>query len=152
MRDGGKYLGRPTVMNEETLKKLRDAYLADCSDEEACLLAEISPKTLYTYQTSNPNYLETKALLRNNIGLRAKRKIFSAVSENSADARWYLERRRSDEYGTKQSFDIVNKVDDQTLIERLKSLAIHGLLDADDKSGEPEQVPVSTDPNQEVLS
>ena len=49
-------------MTAETLDKLRQAFLLGCTDDEACLLAEIAPVTLYAYQKVTPGYSKQKEL------------------------------------------------------------------------------------------
>ena len=37
-----------------------------CTDDEACLHAEITPATLYNYQNANPEFLEQQEYWKNN--------------------------------------------------------------------------------------
>lgn len=143
MYDGG----RPTVCTPDVLKKLEQAFLAECSDEEACQFAGISPATLYNYQKAHPGYLEHKRLLKQNVGAAAKLRLAQAIPESAQDARWYLERKRSDQYGAKQVIEVTHKVDDKQLIDSLRQLMIESsttgsadVIDAEYSTTEPDNL------------
>lgn len=90
--------GRPTVMTDETLQVLREAFLLDCTDEEACFKANISPSTLYNYQVSNPEYLELKKSYKQNPFLLARQSVIDGFVGNPDLALKYLERKKKDEF------------------------------------------------------
>lgn len=93
--------GRPTVMTEETLQLLREAFLLDCTDEEACFKANISPSTLYNYQVEHPEYLEEKKALKQNPFLLARESVIGGFS-NPELALKYLERKKKGEFSLRQ--------------------------------------------------
>lgn len=93
--------GRPTVMNDQTLNKLRDAFLMGCSDREACFYADISLQTLYNYQKDNPEYLEQKAMWKENPILKARNTVYKSLDQDDM-AKWYLERKKRNEFATRQ--------------------------------------------------
>ncbi len=95
--------GRPTKMTEGVLKKLGEAFLMGCTDEEACIFAEISPQTLYNFQEKNKKFLEKKELWKQNPVLKARTTIFNDL-DRPESARWYLERKKKDEFAPKQEF------------------------------------------------
>ena len=89
--------GPKPKMTEETLAKLREAWLWGCSDEEACLHANISTKTLNLYQNANPEFNEGKKSLKKNPILKARRTIVDNIStiDNSgkpSTAMWFASR------------------------------------------------------------
>jgi len=90
--------GRPSKITEITLHKLEEVFALGGSDKEACFYADISPSTLYNYQTENPDFLERKELLKENPILLARRTVVSEISRNPHIAFKYLERRRRDEF------------------------------------------------------
>jgi len=94
--------GRPTVMTPETLGKLREAFLMDCSDEEACLFAKISPDTLYEYQKKHPEYAEEKRLMKQNPFLVARRSVLNTMERDGELALKYLERKKKLEFSLRQ--------------------------------------------------
>ncbi len=87
--------GRPTVMTPEVLQKLDDAFMAEASDEAACFIAGISPGTLYKYQRENPEYINRKERLKDDVRLRARMSVARAIrtEERPDTAKWYLERK-----------------------------------------------------------
>lgn len=90
--------GRPTRMTIEVLNKLNEAFAFDCTDEEACLYAEITPKTLYNYQKKSPEFLQRKQLLKQTPFLLARQSIISGFKGNPEIALKYMERKKKDEF------------------------------------------------------
>lgn len=97
--------GRPKVINQTTLGKLREAFLWGCTDREACLYAGINPDTLYEYQKKNPKYTEQKDIYKSNPVLIARKSVIDALSSDPHLALKYLERKKSDEFSLKQTID-----------------------------------------------
>lgn len=105
-------VGRPTVMTEETIRKLEEAFLRGLSDREASLFADIAPSTLYLYCQENPGFSERKELLKENVKMRAKINISDGVAaegiRSNSDkslSQWYLERKDKE---FKQKSDITS--------------------------------------------
>ena len=96
-------VGRPTVMTETMIGKLELLFARGLSDREACLIANISPSTLYDYCNENPDFAERKELLKENIKTQAKLNVAEAIEKKDVDiSKWYLERKAKDEFSTKQ--------------------------------------------------
>lgn len=91
-------VGRPTKMTEETLKKLDEAFLLGCTDEEACFYADISHQTLYNYQKDNVEYVERKEALKQNPFLLARTSVIDGFKKNPELALKYLERKKKNEF------------------------------------------------------
>lgn len=95
-------IGRPSVFdNPETLRKLEEAFAMGCTDTEACLYADIAPSTLYKYQVENPDFVERKQQLKENPILLARQTVINDL-ENPETAKWFLERKRKDEFASRQ--------------------------------------------------
>lgn len=92
--------GRPSKMTPEVLNKLEQAFLLGCTDQEACLLADISPNTLNLYQRANPLFYERKLQLKESPTVKARATIVADL-DSPESAKWYLERKRKDEFSTK---------------------------------------------------
>lgn len=90
--------GRPTVMTEEVLRKLEEAFLLGCSDREACLMADIAPVTLYEYQKLNPEYVERKESLKENPILIARTTVVNGLRSDADLSMKFLERKKKDEF------------------------------------------------------
>lgn len=100
-------VGRPTVMDELTLKKLDECFANGGTDIQACFIANISTQTLYNYQHEHPEYIERKQALKDMIAYQAKLKIKHDLETElgSKTAQWYLERKDKD---FKQKTDITS--------------------------------------------
>lgn len=85
-------------MDENTLKILDEAFALGCSDTEACLMANISPKTLYNYQNENPEYLQRKNQLKETPVLIARTAVVRSLKQNPQLALQYLERKKKAEF------------------------------------------------------
>lgn len=94
--------GRPTIMTPDIVNKLEQAFSMGCSDLEACLYAGISKQTLYNYQAKNPEFVDRKEQLKEQLVLKARTVIANALNEkDKVTAQWYLERKAKNEFSTK---------------------------------------------------
>lgn len=109
-------MGRPTVMTEQVLEALRQAFLIGATNVEAAHYAGITEKTLYNYIEKNPEYLQTIEALKSEPILKAKQMIVKNIDRDIKNAQWYLERKAKREYG--------NNVDLTTDGEKLEGLVI----------------------------
>ena len=97
-----KKTGRPTIMTPDVVGKLEQAFSLGCSDLEACLYAGISKQALYDYQSRNPSFVDRKAILKENLVLKARSVIAGSLNNKDENtAKWYLERKKKDEFGTR---------------------------------------------------
>ena len=64
--------GRPTKMTEEVIQKLESAFIAGCTDLEACCYADISKTALYDYCQKNDEFAERKETLKNQPVMQAR--------------------------------------------------------------------------------
>ena len=94
-------VGRPSVMTSEVLEKLKYAYMADSTDEEACIYAGISTAVLYKYQKRIPEFKEQKREWKQRPVLAARVKVVNDIPQNIETAKWYLERKRKNEFSAK---------------------------------------------------
>ena len=98
-----KGVGRPTVMTQARLDKLEEAFAMGCTDLEACFYADISVDALYKYQRENPEYIKRKEALKEQPVLKARKVVVDALDDGDKDmSKWYLERRKKDEFSTRQ--------------------------------------------------
>jgi hypothetical protein len=86
--------GRPTVMTPETIAKLEEAYLFDCTDVEACFYADIDKATLYRYQVKHPEFCDKKEALKSSTLMKAKKIQWDDLDRNdSGIAQKVIERK-----------------------------------------------------------
>lgn len=98
--------GRPTVMTEEVLRKLDDAWIARATIAEAALIADISEESIYKYKKDNPEYSKKIDELKNLTTLHARKNVNKEISKgNIGVSQWHLERRDPD-YKPKSSNDV----------------------------------------------
>lgn len=119
--------GRPTVMTDKTLGKLKEAFLLDCTDEEACLFADISPSTLYEYQELNPEFSEKKKAWKQHPFLTARKTLIRAIKKSPQYALEYLKRKKKDEFSERSEHTGA----DGAPIEISHKVDLTGLSDAD---------------------
>jgi hypothetical protein len=99
-------MARPTVMTEEVIAKLEEAFAWGCTDIEACLWADIAPATLYQYQEKNPEFTERKAALKETPILLARSTVVKGLKNDTDLALKYLDRKKKDEFSTKTESDV----------------------------------------------
>lgn len=89
--------GRPSIMTENVVAKLRFAFIMGSSDVEACTLSGINKATLYRYQSKHPDFCDQKVHLRSYMKLRARMTILRNINDMNI-AKWYLERKATKEF------------------------------------------------------
>lgn len=88
--------------NLEKKTKLEQAFAIGCTDEEACSYAEISPDQLYYYENNiDKEFRVRKQELKQKPILKAKQTIVKNL-DNPEHAKWYLERKKKDEFSQRQ--------------------------------------------------
>jgi len=97
-------VGRPTVMTEETIRKLEEVFAIGGSDSEACFYADISKESLYAYCREHPEFTDRKEALKEKPILKARQTIVKAL-DDPKDAQWFLERKRKNEFSVKQELE-----------------------------------------------
>ena len=116
-----KRMARPTIFTEELLQKLEEAFAWGCTDDEACVYADISPSSLYNYQNEKPEFLERKELLKTKPILKARRIVIEAMEKNPTLAFKFLERKRRDEFGEQAHYALVSdRADEREKIEEMR--------------------------------
>ena len=96
----------PVKLTPEVVKKLEEAFSLDCSIGEACFYADISRQTYYSWINSFPEYQERFDKLRERPVLIARKTVVKSLDEDPDMAMRYLERKRKDEFSTKQEIGI----------------------------------------------
>ena len=100
-------VGRPTVMTQEVIEKLEEAFSIGATDKEACFLAKISMATLYNYCQDKKEFLERKEALKDMVKYQARKNVAEAIQEGDKPlSQWYLERKAKDEFSQKTEQDL----------------------------------------------
>ena len=94
--------GRPSVFTPDTIQKLEYAYSIGCTDTESALYANISLSALYNYISNNPDFKESRDMLKRKPVLLAKKTVYDSMEDgDTVTAKWLLEHKASDEYNTR---------------------------------------------------
>lgn len=112
-------MARPTVMTPEVIAKLEEAFAWGCSDVEACLWADIAPKTLYVYQEKKPEFVQRKEQLKETPIMLARKSVLRGIKNNPELALKLLERKKKAEYSLRQELTGADGKDLPTPIMRL---------------------------------
>jgi len=107
--------GRPTMMTPETIKKLKEAFSQGFSIDNACIWAEISKPTFYSYCDKEEGFLDYCKTLQKKPLIKSIVVINKALDEGDVStAKWYAERKAKDEFSlkteTEHSGEIKSKV------------------------------------------
>jgi len=98
-------VGRPSVMTQETIDKLEEAFSWGCTDIEACLNADIDKSTLYKYQQAHPEFIDRKETLKSNPIRKARLSVVNKLEDDPRLAMEFLKNKKSDEFNTKKTID-----------------------------------------------
>lgn len=101
-RKKGKKRGRRTVMTKKVLDNLKEAFLLDCTDEEACAKAGIGTTTLYRYLKQNPEFRDKIQAWKQNMFLIARKSMARDIETDGKLALAYMERKKKDEFSPRQ--------------------------------------------------
>jgi hypothetical protein len=102
----GVKAGRPSVITEDILRKLEEAFSVGATDIEACFLANISKTTLYDYQKKNSEFTERKEALKDMLKYQARVNVSKEINKGNLEAsRWYLERKAKEEFSSRQDLN-----------------------------------------------
>lgn len=98
--------GRPTVMTEQVILKLRECFSFGLSDARSCKVAGISEPTLYKYQVENPEFINEKETLKQDLIMKAAKTISESL-DDPKNAQWLLERRDKENYSTRTESSVL---------------------------------------------
>lgn len=102
--------GRPSKYTEDILLKLKTAYLMGCNDENAAAYAEIGPRSIYEWKNKMPGFSQLIEGWKRNPFLKAEATIYKNLDKEDT-AKWFLERRAKDQYGTRTELTGANGQD-----------------------------------------
>ena len=132
---------RPKELNEVAWEAIIEAWENGLSDREAAFRAskksgqEVTADDLRKWCKENPELGELRANLQSDLLSEAKLTVADALrNKDTRTARWYLERKASDEFSTKQAVAFEGAVVELSLEEkerRLKELVENALTDGE---------------------
>lgn len=141
-KNGGKRPGRPRGVTPEIVLKLEAAARIGCNLNECLLYAGIGKAAYYHFVEDNPDFPDRLELLRNSPVLKARENSARLLEDGDAiHTRWYLERKRREEFQLSQSIDMTGSI--SVAIDD-KEKALHdfliGFKGADSPSAPPDAV------------
>lgn len=107
--------GRPTVMTESTIGKLKEGFAQGFSVRNACIWADISQDTYFEYCKKHPSFSDQCKTLQQKPLIKSILVINKALNEGDVGtAKWYAERKAKDEFSlkteTEHSGEVKSKV------------------------------------------
>lgn len=112
--------GRPTKINQETVRKLEMTASLDCTVSEMCFYADISRDTYYRWMKENKELSDRLTGLRNRPILKARQEVIKGLEGNPEFALKYLERKLPGEFGIRQKIEGVQVQQVTTLMDVIK--------------------------------
>jgi len=92
--------GRPTVMTSEVCRRIEEVAALGGSVEEMAIYGLIHKDTIYSYLKEHPEYSDKIDALRERPILKARNTIIAGLDQPE-NAKWYLERKRRNEFSSK---------------------------------------------------
>lgn len=117
-------------ITQQTINNLIKAFSMGCTDNEACLMANISLSTLYAFQTINKSFVDKKNKLKDKPLLQARTKVIKDIDKDTNTAKWYLERKAKTEFG--KSIEEKAHITNNNIV--VSESEAHNLLDTLNKS------------------
>lgn len=94
---------RPPKITPAVLSKLEEWFAYSLTDEECCLFADISPKTLYRYIEDNPKFRQRKEILKRQPNITAKMNWANEIKKWTYNSsKEWLERKAKSEFSLRQ--------------------------------------------------
>jgi len=94
--------GRPTIMTEATIGKLKEGFAQGFSVRNACIWADINQDTYFEYCKKHPNFSDQCKTLQQKPLIKSILVINKALNEGDVStAKWYAERKAKDEFSLK---------------------------------------------------
>jgi hypothetical protein len=91
--------GRPTVITDSRLHKLKEGFLRGYNNRIACIYAELKESTFYKYCKENPEYVEKKKGWQARPVTKALDNVNNSIEEGDVQtSKWLLERKLKDEF------------------------------------------------------
>lgn len=110
-------------MTPDKLNLLRDAFSIDATIAEACFYAGISEQTFYNWREKKPKLMEEIERLRLTPIMTARKTIATSLDKPEG-ARWFIERKRSDEFATKSKTEHSGRIqtEEVTLTDEMREV------------------------------
>ena len=93
-------IGRPTVIDDECVRKLESVFQLGVNDQTACLYAGISRDTFYDHIKHDQEFSDKMALAKEYARIAAGQVVVQAINNKDVNtAKWWLEKKYPQEFG-----------------------------------------------------
>ena len=108
MNNGKKKLGRPSKRSEVVAKKLEQLFQIGVSDEVACRGAKITKPTFYQWCKEDKEFLYRIQTAKDYARIASGSVVLESIvkNRNTNDAKWWLERKHSDEFASRPDIQV----------------------------------------------
>lgn len=96
-------MSRPTTFTEPTVQKLEQAFRDGFNVVEACRTSGVSRAAYYQHLADDVEFMDKMRTAQDYVNIKAKHVIIEKILKegDATAARWWLERRAKDEFGSK---------------------------------------------------
>ncbi len=101
-----KERGRPSVWNDETLQKIKFAFMQGANIKEASFYADISPSTIYNKIYEDKEFKENVEKWRSCINFKAKKLVSSAIDQGDVKTALDVLKHTSSDYQERKSVEL----------------------------------------------
>jgi len=92
--------GRPTVIDESTVRKLEQAFRDGLSVSEGCFVSGIGRTAYYSRIGTDEAFANKMERAKQYVNIKAKKTVAQAISDGNINAaKWWLERKARNEFG-----------------------------------------------------
>lgn len=105
-------LGRPTILTEDVVKKLEEAFSNDFNVTQACQHANISRVTYYDWYNNNLVFSNRMDVARTALGRAAKGNVVKAINDGDPNVSLKYLTLRDPDYKPKAAMDVTNAYDE----------------------------------------
>ena len=89
-------VGRPTVMSEETVRKLEESLKGGMTVSQACIVSDVSRDTYYRHYKMDEAFSDKMRFAKSYVTMLAKQNIAKAVARGDiGTSKWLLEKQSS---------------------------------------------------------
>jgi hypothetical protein len=97
--------GRPSVVTPKIVAELITAFQNGLTVVQACRYSRIDKATYYRHLKSDVDFYDKMVAAQEQLNYKAREAIAKAISDgDTANARWWLERKSKDEFSTRREF------------------------------------------------
>ncbi len=124
MKIATKTRGRPTVFDQDTVRKLEQAFAMGCTVEEACYISGVSRSAYYKRLDDDIHFMDKMERAKLFMIIQARHTVYKAIQAGDVKtSMWLLERKRGDEFGVNAQHQHVPNIScDEFTDEKLRRL------------------------------